>query len=128
MRSEFSASVRDAATPCRYRRYFYGALGRRFEHRLQLFLDAASESVQKFVSRRYRPWPTMKAKPKVSKGEDSILIWWGGASEAEAVMSSAQLAEHGYRSVTLGFLDRYAPTSIASTTLLEPSSEHTCAI
>jgi hypothetical protein len=26
------------------------------------------------------------------------------------VMSAAQLAEHGYRSVTLGFLDRHAPT------------------
>jgi hypothetical protein len=26
------------------------------------------------------------------------------------VMSAAQLAEHGYRSVTLAFLDRHAPT------------------
>jgi hypothetical protein len=27
------------------------------------------------------------------------------------VMSAAQLAEHSYRSVTLGFLDRHAPTA-----------------
>jgi hypothetical protein len=57
------------------------------EHRLQLFLDAASRDVQKFVSRRNRPWPTITAKPKVSIGEDSILMWWGGASEADAVVA-----------------------------------------
>lgn len=54
------------------------------EHRLQLFLDAWSRGVQKFVSRRDRPWPTMTAKPKVSIGEDRILVWWGGASEMDA--------------------------------------------
>jgi hypothetical protein len=57
------------------------------EYRLQLFLDAASQGVQKFVSRRHRRWPTMTAKPKVSIGEDSILIWWGGASEEDAVVA-----------------------------------------
>lgn len=29
------------------------------------------------------------------------------------VMSAAQLAEHGYRSVTLGFLNRHAPTAVS---------------
>jgi hypothetical protein len=28
-------------------------------------------------------------------------------------MSAAQLAEHGYRSVTLGFLNRHAPTAFS---------------
>ena len=57
------------------------------EHRLQLFLDAASRGVQKFVSRGGRPWPAMKATSKVSIGEDNILIWWGGVCATEAVVA-----------------------------------------
>jgi hypothetical protein len=54
------------------------------EDRMHLFLDAASRRVQKFVSGRHRRWPTMKAKPRVSIGEDRILVWWGGPGEGEA--------------------------------------------
>jgi hypothetical protein len=57
------------------------------EHRLQLFLDEASRGVQKFVSRRNRPWPSRSAKPNVSIGEESILIWWGGSNMAEAALA-----------------------------------------
>jgi len=57
------------------------------EDRLQIFLDVASRRVQKFVSRRNKPWPTLTAKPNVSIGEESILVWWGGASEANAVVA-----------------------------------------
>jgi hypothetical protein len=41
------------------------------------------------------------------------------------VMSAAQLAEHGYRSVTLAFLDRHAPTASGSTNCDTLWSEHT---
>jgi hypothetical protein len=57
------------------------------EDRLQIFLEAASGRVQKFVSRHNRPWPTMTAKPRVSIDEDRILVWWGGSSEADAVVT-----------------------------------------
>jgi hypothetical protein len=57
------------------------------EHRLQLFLDAASRQVQKFVSGRHRRWPTVTAKPKVSIEDDRILVWWGGESEDDAAVS-----------------------------------------
>jgi hypothetical protein len=57
------------------------------EQRLQLFLDGASQRVQKFVGRRYRPWPTRTASPKVSIEEDRILVWWGGVGEADAVVA-----------------------------------------
>jgi hypothetical protein len=57
------------------------------EERLRIFLEAASQRVQKFVSRRNSPWPTLTAKPRVSIGEDRILVWWGGASEADAVVA-----------------------------------------
>ena len=57
------------------------------EYRLQIFLEGLSRRVQRFVSQRNRRWPTMTAKPKVVIDEDKILIWWGGASEAEAVVA-----------------------------------------
>lgn len=57
------------------------------EQRLQLFLDATSRRVQKFVSRRNRPWPTMRAKSRVFIGEERILVWWGGESEEDAVVA-----------------------------------------
>jgi len=57
------------------------------EDRLQIFLDAASQRVQTFVSRPTKRWPTMKAKPKVSIEEDKILVWWGGPRETDAVVA-----------------------------------------
>lgn len=57
------------------------------DRRLQLFLEAVSRRVQKFVGRPNRPWPTGTANPKVSIDEDSILVWWGGVSEDEAVVA-----------------------------------------
>jgi hypothetical protein len=57
------------------------------EERLQIFLEAASGRVQKFVSRQNRPWPATMAKPKVSIDEDRIVVWWGGPSDADAVVA-----------------------------------------
>jgi len=57
------------------------------EHRLQLFLEAASSGLQRFVSRHDGPWPSVTAKSKVSIGQESILIWWGGESETDAVVA-----------------------------------------
>jgi hypothetical protein len=55
------------------------------EVRLQLFLDAAARRVQTFVSAGLRGrWPTVTAEPRVSIGQDSILVWWGGPCVADA--------------------------------------------
>lgn len=57
------------------------------EHRLRLFLEAAGSGLQRFVSRHDRPWPTATAESKVCIGQESIVIWWGGESEADAVVA-----------------------------------------
>lgn len=67
------------------------------EQRLQLFLHGASQRVQKFVGRRHRPWPTRTASPKVSIGEDRILLWWGGVSETDAVVALRPISRREIR-------------------------------
>ena len=62
------------------------------EQRLQVFFEAASRRVQKFVSGPRRRWPTMTARPGVSIEEDRILVWWGGPSEADAVVAVRPIA------------------------------------
>lgn len=55
------------------------------EDRMQLFLEQACRRLQDFVSHgRKARWPARAAKPRVSIGEDRILVWWGGPGEDEA--------------------------------------------
>jgi hypothetical protein len=57
------------------------------EERLRLFLQAASQRIQKFVSVEGRRWPTATAQPHISITDDEIHIWWGGENEGDATVA-----------------------------------------
>jgi hypothetical protein len=52
--------------------------------KLQLFLDQACRRLQTFVADGCTgKWPTEAAEPRVSIGDDSILVSWGDTGERE---------------------------------------------
>lgn len=57
------------------------------QERLLVFLTAAGNHVQRFMSRSGAPWPARAAEPHVAIERDRIAIWWGGAGEADAVVA-----------------------------------------
>jgi hypothetical protein len=58
------------------------------DHRLQLFLDQFSQRIQSFVSHsQKRRWPGPTAKPGVAIEKDTIMVWWGGAHHADAIVA-----------------------------------------
>lgn len=54
--------------------------------RLRMIFEGVARNLQHFLTCAYnRPWPAVTAEPHVSVGDDAILVWWGGASETDAV-------------------------------------------
>lgn len=55
--------------------------------RLKMIFESQTRDLQRFLSNvRGVPWPERGARPHVEITPDSICAWWGGPTEADAVV------------------------------------------
>jgi hypothetical protein len=61
--------------------------------RLKLIFERQTGDLQRFLSSvRGSPWPTRGARPHVEITSDTIHAWWGGSTEADAVVRLRPIA------------------------------------
>jgi hypothetical protein len=61
--------------------------------RLELIFERQAGDLQRFLSSVHgSPWPTRGARPHVEITSDIIRAWWGGTTEADAVVRMRPIA------------------------------------